>query len=116
MRTDYSRYYGEWNYRAIDRKLFVEELLKHADGRPVSQEAKVHVFGDTSLCAFYFHDRLTDQAHQSLYDAHGNAYDFDRYCTIPLRWSRLLPPCTGYSNWLPGSPPGAIMSGLICTR
>ncbi|NNJ76975.1 MAG: hypothetical protein HKP56_17660 [Anderseniella sp.] len=57
----------------------MEEFLKHADGRPVSQEAKVYVFGDTSLCAFYFHDRLTDQARQSLYDAHGNAYDFDRY-------------------------------------
>ena len=84
MRIDYSRYYGEWNYRTIERKLFVEELLKHADGRPVSQEAKVYVFGDTSLCAFYFHDRLTDQARQSLYDAHGNAYDFDRYMHYPV--------------------------------
>ncbi|MGI9514102.1 MAG: ATP-grasp fold amidoligase family protein [Anderseniella sp.] len=84
MRTDYSRYFGEWNYYGIDRRLFVEELLKHSDGRPASQEAKVYVFGETALCAFYFHDRLTDQARQSLYDDSGNAYDFDQYLDYPV--------------------------------
>lgn len=84
MRTDYASYHGEWNYRDIDRKLFVEELLRHADGRPVSQEAKVYVFGDAAPCAFYFHDRLSDQARQSLYDEHGNAYDFDQYLDYPV--------------------------------
>ncbi|MEM9471340.1 MAG: ATP-grasp fold amidoligase family protein [Pseudomonadota bacterium] len=84
MATDYSRYHGEWNYRGIERKLFVEEFLKDADGLPVACEAKVYVFGDVALCAFYFHDRLTDKARQSLYDEHGNAYDFDQYLHYPV--------------------------------
>lgn len=84
MRTDYSRYHGEWSYRGIDRKLFVEELLKDGNGDPVGCEAKVYVFGDTALCAFYFHDRLSDQARQSLYDGNGNTYDFDQYLNYPV--------------------------------
>lgn len=64
--------------------MFVEELLKDGNGNPVGSEAKVYVFGDTALCAFYFHDRLTDKARQSLYDAQGNAYDFDQYLDYPV--------------------------------
>lgn len=84
MRTDYSRYHGEWNYRGIERKLFVEQLLKDGNGDPVDCEAKVYVFGETALCSFYFHDRLGDQARQSLYDGQGNAYDFDQYLDYPV--------------------------------
>ncbi len=84
MRTDYSRYCGEWNYRGIDRKLFVEELLKHGDGRPVAMEAKVYVFGGTAPYTFCFHDRLTDKARQSFYDTHGNAHDYTQYLHYPV--------------------------------
>lgn len=84
MRTDYSRYCGEWNYRGIDRKLFVEEFLTHGDGRPVSLEAKVYVFGETALYSFCFHDRLTDQARQSFYDAHGNVFSYTQYLHYPV--------------------------------
>ncbi|MGI9514101.1 MAG: ATP-grasp fold amidoligase family protein [Anderseniella sp.] len=84
LRTDYSRYCGEWNYLGVERKLFVEEFLKHADGRPVSLEAKVYVFGDTALYSFCFHDRLTDQARQSFYDAHGNVYPYTQYLHYPV--------------------------------
>lgn len=84
VRTDYSAYHGEWAYRDTERKLFVEELLKDGDGRPVGSEAKVYVFGNTALCAFYFHDRLDDKARQSLYDRQGNAYDFDQYLHYPV--------------------------------
>ena len=84
MRTDYSRYCGEWNYRGIERKLFVEEFLKHADGRPVSLEAKIYVFGATALYSFCFHDRLVDQARQSFYDAHGSVFPYTQYLHYPV--------------------------------
>lgn len=84
MSTDYSRYHGEWNYRQIDRRLFVEKFLLDHNGEPVSREAKVFVFGETALFAFWFHDRLTRRARQSLYDAHGNAFDFSRYMDYPV--------------------------------
>ena len=44
----------------------------------------MYVFGDTALCAFYFHDRMSDQARQSLYDGNGNTYDFDQYLNYPV--------------------------------
>jgi len=92
MRTDYSRYNGEWNYRGINRKLFVEEFLKDGDGQPVSREPKVYVFGETALFAFWFHDRLTDQARLSLYDAHGNAFDYAQYLHYPVSFD-AAPSC-----------------------
>ena len=92
MRTDYSRYNGEWNYRGINRKLFVEEFLKDGDGQPVNREPKVYVFGETALFAFWFHDRLTDQARLSLYDAHGNAFDYAQYLHYPVSFD-AAPSC-----------------------
>jgi hypothetical protein len=84
MERDYSRHAGEWNYRDIQRKLFVEELLMDKNGRPASSEAKVYAFGGTPLCSFHFHDRLAGDARQSLYDAAGNSYDFDQYRDYPV--------------------------------
>ncbi len=84
LRTDYSRYHGEWNYRGIDRKLFVEEFLKDASGRPVTSESKVNVFGQSALWMYFFHDRLSDNARQSLYDKTGNAFEFEPYLHYPL--------------------------------
>ena len=92
MCTDYNRYHGEWNYRGINRKLFVEEFLKDADGQPVCREPKIYVFGDTALFAFWFHDRLTDQARLSLYDALGSAFEYQPYLHYPVSFD-AAPSC-----------------------
>ena len=84
MSTEYGRYHGEWNYRGVERKLFVEEFLKDTSGAAVAEEAKVFVFGGVALCTSYFHDRLTDRARQSLYDINGNAYNFEQYMHYPV--------------------------------
>lgn len=97
MRTDYSRYCGEWNYRGIVRRLFVEEFLTHADDRPVSLEAKVYVFGETALYCFCFHDRLSDQARQSFYDADGNVFAYTQYLHYPVSFD---PPPSSLSQML----------------
>ncbi len=94
LQTDYSRYCGEWNYHGVERKLFVEEFLKHADGRPVSLEAKVYVFGETALYSFCFHDRLTNRARQSFYDAQGNVYPYTQYLNYPVSFDPA-PACHG---------------------
>jgi len=74
MSRDFSRYFGEWNYAEIRRRLFVEEFLKDTAGVPVNAEAKVYVFGSRALFAIYFHNRLTDHPSISLYDRNGKAY------------------------------------------
>ena len=92
LRTDYSRKHGEWNYRGFDRRLFVEEFLKDTDGRPVRSESKIQVFGQDALFMFFFQDRHTDHARQSLYDRNGSAFDFEQYQQGPVSLEPP-PPC-----------------------
>ena len=82
LATDYHRYHGEWNYSGIERRLFVEEMLKDKNGQPVRVESKVYVFGDVPLYSFHFHDRLSSQKTMSLYDRNGTAQAFVDYMDI----------------------------------
>ena len=44
MRVDFGRIHGEWGYRNVDRRIFVEEML-FDEGVPVRTEYKFHVCG-----------------------------------------------------------------------
>lgn len=82
LATDYHRYHGEWNYSGIERRLFVEEMLKDKNGRPVRVESKIYVFGEVPLYSFHFHDRHSSQKTMSLYDRAGKAHAFVDYMNI----------------------------------
>ena len=92
MSIDYSANFDEWNYRDIDRKLFVEELLVDRRGNPVSAEAKILVLDGRALCSYHFHDRLDDEtASVSLYGADGIAREFKSNLGYPNRYENAPP-------------------------
>ncbi|MEO9876267.1 MAG: ATP-grasp fold amidoligase family protein [Anderseniella sp.] len=84
--TDYHRYHGEWNYRGIERRLFVEEMLKDKHDQPVRVESKIYVFGEVPLYSFHFHDRLSKHKKMSLYDRSGKAQAFIDIMNIEPCW------------------------------
>lgn len=71
LARQYGKRKGEWAYRNIERKLFIEEMLENSDGRPL-EEMKVHVAGGKTICATVIRHRYTEEMAVSLFRPDGS--------------------------------------------
>jgi len=71
LATPYGRKNGEWGYRGIDRKIFVERLIAGANGEPL-EDFNVYVMNDRVLYTQHLRESYGPNPTTTRYDRDGN--------------------------------------------
>jgi hypothetical protein len=84
LSVDWSKYYSEWSYSAVQRKIFVEELIREKDGL-LDISIRAHD-GDVSIASVATNWKMDDQRY-GYYLPDGSRYDdeFD-FVSVPKKY------------------------------
>lgn len=72
----YGKKNGEWAYWSVDRKLFVEQIVKPSEGQPF-EDYNTHLVNGKVVYTQCYRDKLTANKHNALYDREGNLLEHE---------------------------------------
>lgn len=72
----YGRKFGEWGYRDIDRRIFVEETMKR-DGKIADYDFKFYISGGIVCCVFVLVDRFGPDRKVAALDRDGQSHPME---------------------------------------